>query len=311
MDIFLSIPVLCFVLGILAGVGKSDLQIPDSMGRGLAIYLMLAIGLKGGHTLALQGWSWHLLPALGTALLASFALPFLAFGLLSVLVPKLPQVDKAAISAHYGSVSIVTFAAALEFLQSKQVDYEGALIAMLALMETPAILAGILLARRNNGKEERHPLGLSLLSHGSVLLLLGGLVTGWLTSSAQYESVVPFFETGFKGALCLFLLDMGLLVARRFVRMPARLLLFGIVMPLIGSLIGLGLGLCLDLSVGGCYLLAVLVASSSYIAVPAAMRISLPEANPGLYVGLSLGVTFPFNVLVGIWLYYWLVAGGG
>lgn len=312
--------ILAFGLGVLAGMFRSDLEIPDSIAKGLSIYLMLAIGLKGGAGLAETPSVLEAVPGLIAALLLSFFMPFIAFALLRVL-SGLPTVDRAAVAAHYGSVSVVTFATGAEFLRSLGVSSEGYVVAMLALMETPAIVTGLLLARwaanEAAAEQEAQPRGRliepdvlrEVLLNGSIVLLVGGFLIGWATGPAGLEAVGPLFVDPFQGVLCLFLLDMGLLVARRFagfsvLRPP--LIAFGLIMPLIGAALGLATGLLLGLSVGGVTLVMVLAASASYIAVPAAMRMALPQADPSVYVSLSLGVTFPFNIIVGVPIYYWL-----
>ena len=320
----LSPMILAFGLGVLAGVFRSDLEIPESIAKGLSIYLMLAIGLKGGAGLAETPSVLDAVPGLIAALLLSFLMPFIAFALLRVL-STLPTVDRAAVAAHYGSVSVVTFATGAEFLRSLGVDSEGYVVAMLALMETPAIVTGLLLARwgvqeavgasadgASVVKRQRliEPDVLrEVLLNGSIVLLVGGFLIGWATGPAGLEAVGPLFVDPFEGVLCLFLLDMGLLVARRFAGFSVigpRLMVFGVVMPIIGATLGLGTGLLLGLSVGGVTLVMVLAASASYIAVPAAMRMALPQADPSVYVSLSLGVTFPFNIILGVPIYYWL-----
>ncbi len=310
--------ILAFGLGVLAGIFRSDLEIPDSVAKGLSIYLMLAIGLKGGAGLAETPSVLEAVPGLIAALLLSFFMPFIAFALLK-LMSGLKAVDRAAVAAHYGSVSVVTFATGAEFLRSLGVDSEGYVVAMLALMETPAIVTGLLLARwaaeeaaageKARGRLIEPDVLREVLLNGSIVLLVGGFLIGWATGPAGLEAVGPLFIDPFQGVLCLFLLDMGLLVARRFagfqvLRPP--LIAFGLIMPVIGAALGLATGLLLGLSVGGVTLVMVLAASASYIAVPAAMRMALPQADPSVYVSLSLGVTFPFNIIVGVPIYYWL-----
>lgn len=297
--------VLFFALGLVAGRLKSDLNIPEAVSKGMSLYLMLAIGFRGGVELSHEAISGRIVIALLAAVLISFTLPFLASGLLRLLT-KLALPDRAAIAAHYGSVSVVTFVTASALLVQREVTYEPYLVAMMALMETPAIVSGLLIVRGGSqrmSKELMHEVFLS----GSIVLLLGAFAIGWTTGDAGQAAIAPFVEQPFKGILCLFLLDMGLLTARRLPKLSQvgpMLIAFGIVMPLIGATIGLIAATLLGLSPGGACLMAVLAGSASYIVVPAAMRTAIPEANPALYVGLSLGVTFPFNLLVGIPLYY-------
>jgi hypothetical protein len=305
----LSPMILTFVLGLGAGLAKAELSIPESLGKAMAIYLMFAIGLHGGAAVS----DSPLDATLGLTFLVgvglSFGMPFLAYGLLRTAV-GLGKVEAAAVAAHYGSISVVTFVTATLFLSEQEIGYEGYLVAVLAMMETPAIISGIWLGRRGDGDGgggfDADVLR-EIFLNASVVLLVGGFVVGLLSGTEGIEPVEPLFKDMFKGVLCLFLLDMGLLAASRM--KEARVLrppviLFGIYMPLIGAALGLSLGWTIGLSVGGATLLAVLAASASYIAVPAAMRLALPQANPALYLSMSLAITFPFNVIIGIPLYY-------
>ncbi len=312
----LSPAILAFALGLLAGLARSDLSVPEAMGKAMAIYLMFAIGLKGGVAVSESepGLTMVLAVLLGLAL--GFGLPLLAFQLLRRQA-RLDVVSAAAVAAHYGSISVVTFVTAEQFAASQGLAYEGYLVAVMALMETPAIVVGLWLASRF-GAEAGVPakrLGGELLReiflNGSVVLLVGAFVIGLLVGRSGAEPVAPLFDGLFKGVLCLFLLDMGLLAAARL--RGARLLTwrvvaFGLYMPPLAAAIGLAGAAAIGLSQGGALLVAVLAASASYIAVPAAMRLALPKANPGLYVPLSLAVTFPFNVAIGIPLYATLAA---
>ncbi len=311
----LSPVILCFVLGLIAGAVKSDLEVPAAIAKGLSLYLMLAIGLKGGWSLAASGAGWSAAPALLVAALLSLALPLPAYAALRGLL-KLDQPTAAAIAAHYGSISIVTFASAQTFLNQQAVGFEGYVVAMVAIMETPAIVTGIYLAHRGTrpavgesapATAHRDNLVREVLFNGSVMLLVGGLLIGWATGARGEAEVKPFFSDLFKGALCLFLLDIGLTVARRgaaLKRLTVGLISFGLLMPLVSASAGLSAGLMLGLSVGGVTMLMLLCASASYIAVPAAMRLAVPKADPAIYMTLSLAVTFPFNIVVGVPLYY-------
>lgn len=305
----LSPPVLCFLLGLAAGIVRSDLEIPEAVARALALYLIFSIGFKGGVELAGNGDLPGLLPPLFVAAGLSLLLPLPAYGLLRLLT-RVSRVDAGAIAAHYGSVSIVTYVAATSFLQSRGIPYEGFLAAVVAVMETPAILTGLLLARRGEraglDARRRRELAHEILANGSVVLLLGSFAIGFLTGAEGMRRLEPVVASGFQGVLCFFLLDMGLLVARRFAgfaTMGVGLLAFGLLMPLLGASAGLTAGWSLGLSHGGAALFATLAASASYIAVPAAMRLALPRANPSLSLSLALGITFPFNLVVGIPLY--------
>lgn len=306
--------VLFFALGVAAGRLKSDLTVPEAISKGLSLYLMLAIGFKGGVELATNGVSGTVAVALVLALVLSFGLPVIAYALLRALT-RLDIPNAAAIAAHYGSVSVVTFVAATGFLGNRAIPYEGYLVAMLALMETPAIVTGLLLARRSVAAgltTSRAPLfsgevAREVFLSGSVVLLVGSFAIGWTTGDKGMTVMAPAIMDPFKAVLAVFLLDMGLLVGRRlrdFRAVGWPVVAFGLYMPLIGAMIGLFAAHAIGLSQGGMTLVAVLAASASYIVVPAAMRLSLPQANPAIYVTLSLAVTFPFNLIVGIPLYH-------
>jgi hypothetical protein len=296
--------ILSFWLGLLAGVARSDLQIPDPVAKGLSIYLIFAIGLKGGVVVRESPDLAQLLPTLGIGVALSFLLPVAAFALLRLL-SALARVDAAAVAAHYGSVSIVTFVAATQFLQARAIAYESFMVAVVAAMETPAIVTGLLLAGARTKRLSGELLH-EVLLNGSVVLLLGSFAIGLLVGRAGAAEVAGFFEVPFKGALCLFLLELGLLVARRFtsgVRLTPALLLFGVGFPPLAAVAGAVAGQAVGLSLGGTMLLATLCASASYIAVPAAMRMALPKADPSVSLTLALGVTFPFNISLGLPLY--------
>jgi uncharacterized protein len=298
----LSSPVvLFFVLGLLAAFLRSELTIPEAIAKGLSIYLMIAIGLKGGVAVAESGFSAEMLAVLALGLAASFSLPVLAYAALRT-VGRLGAVDAGAVAAHYGSVSV---------LGVSGMAPAGYLVAVLAAMETPAILTGLMLARRGaegklsgNGGSLWHEVFLN----GSVVLLVGSFAIGLIAGPQKYEDIRPLFEGLFKGALCLFLLDMGLMAARRLVEtraLTARLALLAVAFPLVNGTLGLFAAVLLGLDAGTAAGFAVLCASASYIAVPAAMRMALPQANPGLYLSMSLSISFPFNILFGIGLFAW------
>jgi uncharacterized protein len=311
---------LFFVLGFFAGLAKSDLQIPEQIGKGLAIYLMLAIGFKGGAAMS-GGGGAGMLGAMLAGILLSFSIPLIGFALLRATT-ALDRVTAAAVAAHYGSVSVVTFVTAVSFLALQEVPYNQAMVAVVALMETPAIITGLLLARGFGGGGGAAASGTSaaaarsgvsahlareVLLNGSVVVLVGAFVIGWITGEKGLERVAPFVIEPFTGVLCLFLLEMGLVASRQLAGsrvLRPGLLAFGIYMPLIGATFGLGVAALLGLDLGSGTLLAVLVASASYIAVPAAMRMALPKANAAVYLTLALAVTFPFNVIIGIPLYF-------
>lgn len=304
---FLSPAVLSFFLGILAGGTKSDLHIPEQIGKAISIYLMFAIGFNGGVGLRSYDVGFEILLGLGAALALSFFMPFLSDIILKYACPRLKGNARAAISAHYGSISIVTFATAMQFLKVQGIGYEKYIVAMAALMETPAIVAGIFLIKKGSHNTIDNQSSRWLLHevffNGSILLLLGGFLIGIISDMDGVNAVAPFFSKPIKAILCFFLLDMGILVARRFIgfkNLGVSMALFGIYMPLIGGVIGAGLGTLIGMSIGGTALLATLAASASYIAVPAAMRIAAPDVNPSIYISMSLGVTFPFNIIIGI-----------
>lgn len=307
-DNLLSPIILFFALGLLAAFAKSDLSIPEAIAKGMSIYLLFAIGFKGGASVADHGIDATLLMSLLVGVILSFAIPVIAFVLLRVM-SRLDVTDAAAVAAHYGSISIVTFVAATSVIASAGMTSEGYMVAVAAVMEAPAILSALWIIARYGkpGAQMEEGLMREILLNGSIVLLVGSFLIGWITGDAGMDRVAPFIVAPFQGVLCLFLLDMGLVAGRglrsaRSVLTPG-LLLFGVVMPPIGALLGLGAGLMLGLSTGGVVLFMTLCASASYIAVPAAMRVALPEANPSVYLTLSLGVTFPFNLTLGIPLY--------
>lgn len=305
--------ILSFLLGLVAALVRSDLSFPEAVAKGLSLYLLFAIGFKGGAGVAAHGVDALLVAALFAGVILSILLPFIAFAMLRFLT-RVPVIDAAAVAGHYGSISIVTFVAASSLLAGRGIPAESYMIAVAAAMEAPAILSALWLAARRGGTAERvgAELWREILINGSIILLLGAFAIGWFTGEAGLAEIRSFIVDPFKGVLCLFLLDMGL-VAGRGLRSSRGVLslgavIFGIVMPLVGATLSLAAGLALGLSFGGVVLLMVLGASASYIAVPAAMRVALPEANPALSLTLALGVTFPFNLTLGIPLYL-LLAG--
>lgn len=321
--------VLFFLLGFLASVIRSDLKFPDGMSKGLTIYLLVGIGLFGGIELAKADLS-HAMGAVVAAIGLGFVTPLVAYVLLH-WVGRVGKLDASAIAAHYGSVSAATFLTAVAFLEARHVSFESHTVIMLAIMESPAIIVGLILAslsRRSMGintsaDEGNHHEGTlghllrDAFTNGGVVLLFGSMLIGMIATPSSLEKIMPFFSKQgiFMGVLSLFLLEMGMEAAKRiheFRRVGVFLVAFGMVMPLVGSVLGLITGhYFLGLSVGGVTLVAVLAASASYIAVPPAMRMAVPEANPSLYLTLAIGITFPFNVVIGIPLYYqaatWLV----
>lgn len=297
--------ILFFLLGIIAGLARSELRLPLQVYDFVSILLLLAIGLKGGIELAKQPFI-DLAPQMLGVFVMGVALPLLAFPVLFYL-GSFKRADAASIAAHYGSVSVGTYAVAVAYLSSNNVYFEEHMPLLLVVLEVPAILVGILLARGLSKETKWSEVAHEILTGKGVLLLLGGLVIGWVAGPEGVSAIGPLFFDLFKGILALFLLDMGLITAARVSSLRHYglfLAVFGIAMPLFSSVVGIVLGLAFGLSVGGIAMLATLAASASYIAVPAAMRISVPEANPSLSLTASLGITFPFNVLVGIPLYY-------
>lgn len=314
----LTPPILLFFLGMAATLLKSDLDIPQAVTRGLSIYLLFAIGMHGGVELARSGFQLATLLPLGVGVLASALMPLLAF---TVLRRRVGVDDAAAIGATYGSISAVTFITAVSFLDQLGESYGGHMVAAMALMESPAILVGVLLARRFGGPESADggangsgtaegglgPLLREAMLNGPVFLLFGSLLVGLVTGERGWEAVKPFAYDPFRGVLCLFLLDMGLIAARRLDALRASgafLGAFAIVVPLLAATVAIGASAAMRLPVGDALLFTVLCASASYIAVPAAMRVALPKANPSLYLPMSLALTFPFNIALGIPLYY-------
>lgn len=300
----LSPIILFFVLGFAAAFARSDLSIPEAMAKGMSLYLLFAIGFKGGVSVADHGIDATLLLSLLAGAILSFVIPFVAFVMLRAIT-SLGATDAAAVAAHYGSISIVTFVAASSVVQGSGLDPEGYMVAVAAVMEAPAILSALwLVARAGGGSQMDGHLIREILLNGSIVLLVGSFLIGFVTGADGMALVSAFIVAPFQGVLCLFLLDMGLVAGRglRQARDALRppLLLFGVIMPPIGAAFGLAAGLILGLSPGGVALFMTLAASASYIAVPAAMRVALPEANPSIYLTLSLGVTFPFNLTIGI-----------
>jgi len=319
--------VLFFALGVIARLIKSDLKFPPDLAKVLSIYLLMAIGLHGGYELAkadmaiaFQSIIW--------ALILGFTLPVVGY-LALVATRKVNPMDAAAISAHYGSVSAGTFLTAIAYLDNLSVEYETYPLIMLAVMESPAIVVGLILAakarqsvaaregiakstpdEKSTEKSNFKEMLRDAFTNGSVVVLIGSMIIGAIADPSGMDKLKPFIDEIFMGVLCLFLFDMGMVAARRigdFKQVGIVLAAFGVVMPLVGGVVGVYVGASmLDFSVGGSMLVGVLGASASYIAVPPAMRLAVPEANPSFYLTLSLGITFPFNVIVGIPLYHGL-----
>lgn len=310
MQNLLDPAILFFIFGVLAGFVRSNLEIPPAISRFLSLYLLMALGLKGGFALAQSGLTAEVATSLGAAILLAIVVPALGYWILKRF---LSGFDAAAIAATYGSVSAVTFVTAIQFLENQEIAYGGHMAAAMALMESPAIILAVILA--NSLRQQKAiPIGKILhesFTDGAQLLLLGAMVVGLLTGEAGQAAMQPFSGDLFKGMLAFFLLDMGLMTARnlpQFKSISPALILYAVIGPLLHASIALGLALLLNLSPGNATLLMVLAASASYIAVPAVLRYAVPEANPSLYFGLSLGLTFPFNLIIGIPLYAKLAA---
>jgi hypothetical protein len=296
-----SPPVLAFVLGALAVVVRSDLRLPDAIHTWISTYLLLAIGLKGGHSLRDSDLGSVASPALLT-IAFGIAIPVVVFFVLhQVLKQSAP--DAGSIAAHYGSVSVVTFTAAMVFASEADFITEPFMTSLVAILEIPGIVVALVLASmRSEGVNWRTAVH-EVLTGRSVLLLVGGLVMGAVSSETSFARVEPFFVGMFSGLLTLFLLDMGATVATRFKtfgRIPLPLAVFAVVSPLVIGSLGILSANAIGLSIGGSAVFGIMVASASYIAAPAAVRIALPQADSGLSLGLALGVTFPFNLIVGI-----------
>lgn len=302
-----SVPVLAFALGIVAALLRADLRLPDAVYQAISMYLLLAIGLKGGVALREQSVT-DVVGPVAAAIALGIVIPILAFAVLRGIT-RLGPVDRGAMAAHYGSTSLVTFTAALVFLDASSIPYEGYVATLLAIMEIPGILVGLMLAGRASRTSTWGRSLREVLTGRSILLLAGGLVIGVITGPMGYERVEPFFGTLFTGILALFLLEMGVLAGRRLGSIREAgwgLLAFAIVFPVVVGALGIVTGAAVGLSEGGAMVLGVLCASASYIAAPAAVRLALPSANPGITLTTSLGITFPFNLVIGIPLYWWI-----
>lgn len=327
MHNFLDPAILFFAFGILAGCLKSNLEVPQQISRFLSLYLLMALGLKGGFALSQSGLTIEVAMSLGCAVLLAIIIPLLAYHILKHAVSAF---DAAAVAATYGSVSAVTFITATQYLDTQQIGYGGHMAAAMALMESPAIIIAVLFANSIRqtaaqpvrlsgnglavmgavaGESQRAGLGKILhasLTDGTQLLLLGAMTVGLLTGEAGKAAMAPFSIDLFKGMLAFFLLDMGLMTARNLSKLRDQsrwLIAYAACAPVLHAGLALGMAILLGLSAGNAALLMVLAASASYIAVPAALRYSVPEANPSVYFSMSLGVTFPLNIVLGIPVY--------
>lgn len=314
MTNFLDPAILFFIFGVFAGTIKSNLEIPPPISRFLSLYLLMALGLKGGFALHKSGFTSEIGFSLGLAVFLAIIIPIFGYWLLR---RSLNTFDAAAIAATYGSVSAVTFITATQYLDQFNIEYGGHMAAAMALMESPAIILAIILANKARAtqskdlKTKQEVTGISKILHesftdGAQLLLLGSMLVGLMSGDAGQKLMAPFSIDLFKGMLAFFLLDMGLMAARNFSGLkgkPPITLLYAIGSPLFHALLALALCKLIGLPLGNTILLMVLASSASYIAVPAVLRHALPEVNPALYMGMSLGITFPFNIILGIPIY--------
>lgn len=316
----LSPIVLAFVLGMVARLLRSDLALPKDIYTGLSIYLLFAIGLKGGVELSHTSFAEFAAPAAATLALGVLT-PVIAYNVLRRL-GGFGVSDSAGIAAHYGSVSAVTFIAAQEFVEKMGVPAEGYMPTLLTLLETPGITVALAIGAVQTSRVAKQAAAASgesshagdwrealheVLFGRTMMLLVGGLLIGFLMGDPGWKSVSPFFESGFKGALTLFLLEMGILAAARLGdlrRVGPFLLAFGTLMPVVHGALGVAFGAWAGLGVGGCTVLGAMASSASYIAAPPAVRTTLPEANPTYYLTSALAITFPFNLVAGIPLYF-------
>lgn len=316
IDNLLSPAILFFFLGIIAGVIKSDLEVPSSISKYLSIYLMMSIGFKGGYSFLVEKEITSEMSLLIiSSICLSLLIPFLGFWLLNTTT-KIDKATAAAVASHYGSVSVITFITATSFLKMINFPYKSYVVSILAIMEAPAILSGLYIAHKNmpstnTHEKEEKKLFREIFTNGSILLIFGSFLIGMITGQSGLDKVKGFLVTPFNGVLCFFLLDMGLIVAKEsnhLKKFSISLFMFGIYMPIITFLLGLGICLAIGIDQGTTFLFAVLCASASYIAVPAAMKLALPEAKAGIYIPMSLSISFPFNIIFGIPIYYWIIS---
>ena len=297
--------ILFFLFGVVLGLAKSDFRLPKAVYEFVSIMLLITIGLKGGVELSKQPFA-DLLPKVLLVLVVGLVLPVIAYPILKRF-GKFKREDAASIAAHYGSVSVGTFAVTLAYLNTRGIPFEEYMALFVVILEIPAILVGIVLARGISKDTDWKKVSHEVFLGKGVALLVGGLFVGWLAGPVGVQSIAPLFFDLFKGILALFLLEMGIVATAQLSSLKKYgffLIVFGVIMPIFSGVIGIFAGQLMGLSVGGITVMATLTASASYIAVPAAMRISVPEANPTLSLTASLGITFPFNILAGIPLYY-------
>ena len=302
---------LFFLLGIIATLVKSDLEIPPSSSKFISLYLLFAIGFKGGQELAHSPFTIEIFYSILFGLFISALIPFYTF---FILKKKLSISNAGAVAATYGSVSAVTFVSAVSFIELQNIQFDGHMVAVMALMESPAIIVGVILMKHYDKDLKTSERTSSIIKHsitnGSVLMILGSLIIGIIADSKQAEGIKPFTTDIFKGFLALFLLEMGMVTAKRissFRKYGLFLSVFALVVPAInGCVVAYTSGFFMH-DIGNRFIFSILAASASYIAVPAAMRIAAPSSNPGLYIPMALGVTFPFNITIGFPLYYTII----
>lgn len=313
----LNPPVLFFFVGMAAVLLKSDLEIPQPLPKLFSLYLLMAIGFKGGYEITQSGLNLEIAETLLASIVMACVVPIYSFFILRV---KLDTYNAAAIAATYGSISAVTFITASAFLSKLGMSFGGHMVAALALMESPAIVVGIVLVKAFTKRKQTDDGEMEVLKwgevfreaclNGSVFLLIGSLIVGLLTGEAGWIKLKPFTEDSFYGVLCFFLLDMGLIAARRIrelFKAGPFVMSFSVFTPVLNAMIGIGIAKIIGMSAGNALLFAVLCASASYIAVPAAMRMTIPEANPSLYISMALALTFPFNIIIGIPVYFQII----
>ena len=310
MPHLISIPILAFFWGILAALMRSKLALPIAISKFISLYLLFSIGFKGGVELSHSSWSIDVLTTLIAGLGMALLTPVYVFFLTK---NKLSLPNAGAVAASYGSISIVTFITALSYLQNKGIPYGGHMIALMALMEFPAIIMGLLLIRLYDSTLVRYRYGHLIkdsLGNGPVIMLLGGLLMGYCSQPNEVKSLELFFVGLQKGMLVFFLLDMGLQVGKNITKIRNAglfMVVLGITIPLINATIGIALAIWLRIDIGNSLLLVVLLASASYIAVPAAFQVAMPSAEPSIYVSTALAITFPFNIAIGLPLYIYIL----
>lgn len=305
---------LFFVLGVIAIQVKSDLNIHEQVSKFISLYLMFSIGFKGGQELSHSKFDWSIVYGMGLGLFSAIMIPIYSF---FILKRKLNVYDAGAIAAAYGSVSAVTFVTAASFLEIQGVSFSGHMVAVMAMMEVPSIVVGVMLIQLFASRDEKNSPNIPVrkivhhsITNGSVLLIIGSLLIGFLASEKQAMGIKPFTTDIFKGFLAIFLLDMGLICGRKikdFLKFGRFTVIFAVVVPLLNGIIFSYLSTFVTDNLGDRFMLAILAASASYIAVPAAMRMAVPKSNPGIYIPMALAITFPLNITLGFPIYYYCI----